>query len=106
MTGKIHWLRADGGEVIEPADSVPARQALQKFVEGGIEFVWVLYKERRTCMVVNELGANHTEERSPLPVNLAASTIYAAASRRRNAPPSGIPRIHGNAVLLENIQVD
>lgn len=106
MTGRIHWLRVDGGEIIEPADRIPARQTLQKFVEGGIEYVWVLYQGRRTCMVVNELGAVPTDERNPLPVNLAASAIYAAASRKPDQPPTGLPRIHGNAVVLENIHVD
>jgi hypothetical protein len=105
MNGKIHWLRVDGGEVIEPADRVPARQTLQSFVEGGIEYVWVLYNGRRTCMVVNDCGAIAADGRNgALPVNLAASTIYAAASGRLNE--SSIPHIHGNAVVLENIHVD
>ncbi|MFP3554209.1 hypothetical protein SB861_26410 [Paraburkholderia sp. SIMBA_049] len=106
MKGRIHWLRADGGEVIEPADRVPASHTLRKFVEGDLEYVWVLYDGLRTCMVVNETGAIRMADRDPLPVNVAASKIYAAANGRLGvAPDSFIPHIRGNAVLLEKIDL-
>ncbi|MHB9836813.1 hypothetical protein Q8F57_018430 [Paraburkholderia terrae] len=104
MKGKIHWLRADGDEVIDPADRPPQAQTMRLFVEGELEYVWVLFDGERTCMVVNETGAIRMADRKPLPVNMAASKIYAAANGRLGAPD--IPRIHGNAVLLEKIHVD
>lgn len=104
MTGMVHWIDTEGGERSERSDTPPTREALRLFVQGEIEHVWVLYKGRRTCMIVNETGRLRSGERGPLPVNLAASKIYAAASHHDSR--SIVPEIHGNAVVLENIHVD
>ena len=105
--GTIHWIDTEGGERCEPSDTPPSREQLRTFVKGNIETCWVLYKGRRTAMIVNEDGAIATDERGPLPVNLAASKIYAAASAMRGEDyVPRTPRIHGNAVVLENIPVE
>jgi hypothetical protein len=55
-------------------------------------------------MIVNETGAIDIDGRGPMPVNLAASKIYAAASAKRGEDYTPrTPRIYGNAVVLENI---
>lgn len=103
--GTIHWLRADGTQESEESEQMPQRDRLMHFVDGHIEFVWVAYNGKRTCMIVNETGAMKTDERGPLAVNEAASKIYMQTNARPDDYPHYAPRIYGNAVVLENIFV-
>ncbi|TCK36683.1 hypothetical protein B0G84_5696 [Paraburkholderia sp. BL8N3] len=107
MSGIVHWIDTAGTPRTEASDVIPLRDRLQQFVGGEIELVWVLWKGHRTAMIVNDTGAITTDARGRLPINVIASEIYAEASRRQSDLPQGfVPLIFGNAVLLENIQVD
>lgn len=97
------------------------RLRLQVAVGGDPEIVWVHYKGKRTCMIVNETGA--TDLNGPvLEANKEATRIYWAASMcyQYNIPGSederydalfeslwGIkePMIHGTAVVMAGVKV-
>lgn len=78
------------------------RTRLQEIVDGDVEIVWVLYKGRRTGMIVNDRGAT---VQNLLPVNKPASEIYHNATALREGMSASeafekLPKIHGDAVLL------
>lgn len=110
--GTIHVIRPDGEEETWEANTPPERGKLSELVGGDIEYVAVLYKEERTYMVVNDMGAIMSP---PLPVNQAATRIYHANNRARIwrgedlsgfGPPGSWPKIHGTAVVLEGIHIE
>ncbi len=128
--GMIHYLPIRGNpELIRESSEAPTLTEMQEFVEGYIEHVNVLYKGKRTTMIVNDEGAV-----KGLPVNEAATKIYWAASAARgidladkeqrekdqnefwakfgnipridlNPNPDQPPMIHGNAIVLEGIEM-
>lgn len=102
--GTVHVYEPDGGYRHWEANTLPERTELVKLVGGHLEYVHVLFNEKPTYMVVNETGAI---QRPPLPVNHAATDVYWNASRRRGQEPNPKtwPRIHGTAVVLEDIHV-
>lgn len=128
--GLIHWMPVEGPEVTEDASEQPEYERLREYVGGWIEYVSVLYKGKRTTMVVNEEG-----RLNDLPINERATEIYYAAAasqgvdladkdqreahsdalwRDRGVDPSQVlhldpqpdkpPAIHGPAIVLEDIR--
>ena len=110
--GTVHVYYTGNGQQEWEADRVPNREDLKRLVGGDIEYVSVLYKGKPTKMVVNESGA---VQDPPLPVNEKATEIYHAASLARKergedirvlGPQRTWPKIHGVAVVLEDIHVE
>jgi hypothetical protein len=98
--GTIHYFDANGAvRCEEGALEAPERAAACEFVGGTIEHVWVLYKEKRTCMLVHENGIA-----LGFPVNSQATEIYREWPRRRGMDVSAL-HIHGNAIVLEDINL-
>lgn len=89
-TGEIEW------------PDEPGYKAIAAFVDpiigGHLEHVTVLHKGARADMFVEEFGAVNG-----MPVNVAATEIYWAASKARGEHPErdGAPKIHGIAVLFD-----
>lgn len=108
--GKIYWIKVDGTEEVIEAE-VSSADANAKFMEimnkaenyfgRYAEMVWVLHKDRRTLMLVDEIGAI-----MGLPVNPRATEIYHQASRAQGRDWEGPPYIHGDVVLFEDIEID
>lgn len=73
---------------------------LRPLLADDFEHVTVLWRGRRADMFV---GENST--RPDVPVNNAATSIYRAATLARapDTDPESLPRIHGVAVLFEEI---
>lgn len=92
--GTIHILKADGTAESKPGDRLPPFDELKKIVDGPIEFVWVLYKDKRTCMIVNECGSIAYDKRGPLPVNQAATDIYHTWGRSQGKNMIDAPCVH------------
>ncbi len=113
--GIVHVLKPGGEEQTWPASTLPERDALMELVEGHLEYVKVLYKGKPTYMVVNDVGAlTGPGGTPPLPINWDATEIYHAATLKRAelgediscfGPRCDWPKIHGVAVVLENIHV-
>ena len=101
----LHVLYADGSTLLTPNAKMPTLEVMQSTVGGDVEYVAVLYKNKRTYMVVNEMGAMAVHGRPPLPVNKAATEIYHAASRARGLDWAGPPEIHGDVLLLEGYRI-
>lgn len=68
-------------------------------MHGLPEFVYVLFHGKRAAMIVNESGLIRR-----LPVNRMATDIYRAWPRRQQIDAEQID-IHGNAMVLEDIEV-
>ncbi|MRV70553.1 hypothetical protein GJ700_02320 [Duganella sp. FT92W] len=98
--GRIHYLSVYGANRIEAADTVPDYSACEDFLQGGREFVWVMYEGKRTCMLVNENGIALS-----LPINRAATEIYRAWPRKKQMDVKDL-HIHGNAMVLEDIAIE
>jgi hypothetical protein len=98
--GTIHYLSANGDCHSETATAVPGRDACEQFLAGGRERVWVLFKGKRTCMLVNDEGALMN-----LPINDSATDIYREWPRKRGMHVED-RHIYGNAMVLEDIDVD
>lgn len=98
--GTIHFLAASGESRTESATAIPSTEVCEEFLAGDRELVWVVFKGKRTCMLVNENGIA-----LGLPVNDAATEIYRAWPRSRGMYVED-RRIHGNAMVLEDIHVN
>lgn len=98
--GNIIWIPLDGDMITEKAVKPPSLERLQQYVGGFVEIVSVFVGAERRQMIVNEEGSLVM-----LPVNPWATSIYHCHSI---AVKGEIPRplIHGNAVLLINLQLD
>lgn len=72
-----------------------------------LEHVSVRYNGKRRDMFVSELGAATLTTRGPLPVNVAATTIYRTAWMLRypDSDPGDLPTIRGVAVLFPDREV-
>lgn len=110
--GTIHVIRPDGEEETWEANTPPERDRLSELVGGDPYYAVVLYKGKRTYMVVEDASAIKDP---PWPVNEAATRIYHANNRARIkrgddlssfGPPGSWPKIHGTAVVLEGIHID
>lgn len=108
---EVKVLYADGRVEEHPFPAVydgtnkEAGDFLRKVIGGWLEFVWVEYEGKRTCMIVHEEGAL-----IPLPINAAASLIYHIYPARRDGVPIWMapmlyPPIHGDVVLLTGVTV-
>jgi hypothetical protein len=71
---------------------------IEPLVGGRLEHVSVLYKGQRADMFFNESGAI-----DGLLENMAATSIYHAARKRRDQDMSDAPWIYGSAVLFDRI---
>ena len=100
MTKRIHRIWPDGRHEIEEAEELPAFEDMQKFVEGWVERVKVLYEGKPTNMVVNEEGLLKGME-----LNSKATEIYHAATLARGLPrPEAV--IVGPAMLFEGFSIN
>lgn len=104
-------LRANGDvEDLDAPNVLDGRQPvfmrrLGEIVGGGIEFVWVEYLGKRTCMIVNETGALDR-----LPVNEAATSIYHTYPAKRDGVTlqqarGQFPLIYGDVALLDGVKI-
>lgn len=98
--GTIHFLAASGDSRTENATAIPGAEVCEEFLAGDREFVWVMFKGKRTCMLVNDSGNG-----LGLPINDAATEIYRAWPRSRGMYVED-RHIHGNAIVLEDIHVN
>jgi len=96
---QIHYLCADGTSRIEPSSTIPEREICTQFLAGSPEQVWVLFNDKRTCMLVNENGIAQG-----LPINSAATEIYLTWPRKKGLNVTG-RHIHGNAIVFEDIEI-
>lgn len=76
----------------------PTLKELQEIVEGYIEIVDILYKDKPCQMIVNEDG-----KLKDLPINSKATEIYVKSARLSGHTPDVI---FGNVVVLEDIRVE
>lgn len=97
--GTIHYLSANGDCHTENATAIPSHEACEQFLVGGRELVWVLFKGKRTCMLVNGDGIEMN-----LPINNPATEIYREWPRSQGMYVED-RHIHGNAMVLEDIHV-
>lgn len=112
--GRIYWIRVDGTEEDIEADISDAKanddftkitDIARKHWGNWAEMVWVLHKDKRTLMLVDELGAVAAKPGYPLLINPKATEIYHNASRARGHDWVGPPYIHGDVVLFEDIRM-
>ena len=114
--GHIYWIKTDGSEESVEKDISSEKVnteffkyidiANQRFNGSHLEFVWVLHNNKRTLMIVDELGAIPVKSGYPLPINMKATDIYHNASRSRGKDWVGPPYIHGDVLLFEAIEID
>ena len=97
MTGIIHYIPTTGDIVTEKATVAPSLADMQKFVDGYVEVVHILFNEKRVQMIVNEEGLIRQ-----LPFNWRATIAYGAASITQRGEFPRTP-ILGNAVIFEDI---
>lgn len=97
MTGIIHYIPATGPIITEKATVAPSLEDMQKYVDGFVEVVHILFKDKKMQMIVNEEGLIRQ-----LPFNWRATIAYGAASitQRGEFPRSPIL---GNAVIFEDL---
>lgn len=103
MQVNLHILFVNGEVVTCQQKTLPSRTELQKIVDGDIEYVNVLFKGKKSTMIVNEIGAKNP----PLPVNARATAIYCTHSLKTEPFVFDIlnsPLIHGTVVLLDGIE--
>lgn len=94
--GIIHYYHADGSYDSARAEKHPPIEAIQHFVGGDAERVWVLFNGTRCAMFVNENG-----HQLKLQINPRATDIYHEAAKKRGlANPYPIL---GDAIVLEDI---
>jgi hypothetical protein len=100
--GTIHWIDADHTKAVvqEPADVPPDLQRMQDYVEGHIEVVHVMFKGKRTQMLVNEEGLITAK-----PFNMRATSLYHLASIQDRGEFPNSP-IVGNAIVLEDLPLE
>jgi len=98
--GKIYYISSDGSRRVEDADALPDNTSVESFIAGDRECVWVLFKERRTCMFVNENGIA-----LGLPINSTATEIYRDWPLRQGMDVSD-RHIHGNVIVFEDIAIN
>jgi len=94
----IHYISADGSTRTEAATAAPDVGSCELYLGGDREWVHVLFKGKRTRMLVNENGIA-----LGLPINAEATEIYHAWPRSKGMDVTG-RHIHGNAILLEGIE--
>jgi len=97
VTGIIHYIPATGPIITEKATVAPSLEDMQKYVDGFVEVVHILFKDKKMQMIVNEEGLIRQ-----LPFNWRATIAYGAASitQRGEFPRSPIL---GNAVIFEDL---
>lgn len=83
------------------------RDRFKEIVGGDIEFAYVEFNGRRTCMIVNDTGSI---QQPPLPINYGATKIYHTYPARRDGLSMDeawfrYPHIHGDVALLDGIEV-
>ena len=97
---QIHWITPNGEEILEPTDTAPTLEAMQKYVEGDIEVVNCLFHGKPTQMIVNDVGMiNHQA------LNWKATSVYHCNWIHREGKIPDSP-ICGKAILLEELPLD
>lgn len=112
MSSNLIIIRADGSSAVEPFPPVydhdRDRERMREIVDGDIEFVWVTFNDKRTCMIVNETGA---VQNPPLPINQVATHIYHTYPARRDGismeeARKRFPPVRGDVAILDNVKVE
>ena len=80
-------------------DTPPTLEKMQKFVEGNIELVNVLFNGEPHHMIVNGEGAIHK-----MMINFRATSLYHYASIGRGQLPDW--PISGPAILLDGVELE